>query len=489
MELEVGLKMTHIKDYLTSTTDILITKDSSGPLFMSRETDNMFFLILHLKGFRREDIDIQINEVGNQIAISGKKPVQEMVLSGWIMRKKEVEMRTFKKVFRIPDGVILDKIKAKFNDEESTLTITMPKLIQGICGVEIDEVKDEQIHRKNSEEIIEEENNQPKSTKMQDIDQVVEKEVVRRYPETLQAVAEKGMEEETVESQIKNAVDQGRFEESKEVVLEKSKEPKINGKKQTDRVVEEKVNGVEYNATETAAGELQKSVGEAFEKEAKEPEGKKIEETDKDVEKSQAISEIEGSRESTKPPAATTQSEEAEAKREVDQAYRKEVLSADGTSSNEQQKMQESPEAERKQEGSNKHDGNQESIESTKTQQSEVSSPSLPQVEEKQQVEGEMPQKLPEQKSKGGVQEISKPAYGTHKTENHVIEKEEFDQEQNEDKSAGMENRKQPRSEEAQRKKSTAKKPCKLSCTLVAGSAILVSLVAIVIHFIRAKKR
>ncbi|BBH08900.1 HSP20-like chaperones superfamily protein [Prunus dulcis] len=97
--------------------------------------------------YRRQHIEIDINEDGTHIAISGKKPVQEKVMIRWIMHKKEVEIRSFRKVFRIPDGVVLDRIKAKFKEHESTLTIVMPKSEKGIRGVGIEEVKDDGVDK------------------------------------------------------------------------------------------------------------------------------------------------------------------------------------------------------------------------------------------------------------------------------------------------------------------------------------------------------
>ncbi|GMH01015.1 hypothetical protein Nepgr_002854 [Nepenthes gracilis] len=143
MELELGLKITKTLDDPAST-DFWITKDRAGPLFMSTETDSMFILTAHLKGFRRENVEININEDGTRIAISGKKPVQEMVLMGLRMYQKEPEIRGFRRNFLIPDGVVLDQIKAKFNEEESILTIYMPKLKKGVSGIGIEEVKEEQ---------------------------------------------------------------------------------------------------------------------------------------------------------------------------------------------------------------------------------------------------------------------------------------------------------------------------------------------------------
>lgn len=50
MELELGLKITKTRDDLTSTTEFRMAKDSSGPIFMSRETESKFILTAHLKG-------------------------------------------------------------------------------------------------------------------------------------------------------------------------------------------------------------------------------------------------------------------------------------------------------------------------------------------------------------------------------------------------------------------------------------------------------
>ncbi|PIN02927.1 hypothetical protein CDL12_24557 [Handroanthus impetiginosus] len=140
MELELGLKLNRVADEFNS--DFQIGIDRSGPVFMSRETDTMFVLTAHLKGYRRRNIKIDINEDGTLIVISGEKQVKETVMVGWQVYKKDAEIKGFKKVFRIPDGVILDKIKAKFNEDESMLTITMPKKVKGICGTSIEEIKE-----------------------------------------------------------------------------------------------------------------------------------------------------------------------------------------------------------------------------------------------------------------------------------------------------------------------------------------------------------
>ncbi|KAL3840108.1 hypothetical protein ACJIZ3_024699 [Penstemon smallii] len=139
MELELGLKFTRAADEFTS--EFKIAKDSLGPLFLTRETEAMFVLNALLKGYVRRNIKIEINEDGTLIAISGEKHVQETVLVGWKVYKKDTEIKGFKKVFKIPGGVTLDKIDATFNEDDSTLKVSMPKKVKGIQGTDIEEVE------------------------------------------------------------------------------------------------------------------------------------------------------------------------------------------------------------------------------------------------------------------------------------------------------------------------------------------------------------
>ncbi|TXG53298.1 hypothetical protein EZV62_022467 [Acer yangbiense] len=257
MELELALKITHSWDDLTCTTDLRVTKDPSGPLFVSKEIETMFILVGHLKGFRRENIGIDINKDGNRIAICGKKPVQERVLTGWIMQKKEAVMRTFNKIFQIPDGVILDKIKAKFNDETSTLTIRMPKLMKGISGFGIEEVNEEEVQgerlvestqtvvekvaeSESPKEEIQQESKQPQ--KMDNFDQVVAGEA----PKEDQTMEQKVKEMEDSGQDVEQATDQGQSEatkiperdDNKKTVKKKPEEPikEIDSRKLEDEI-------------------------------------------------------------------------------------------------------------------------------------------------------------------------------------------------------------------------------------------------------------
>ncbi|XP_010680761.1 uncharacterized protein LOC104895826 isoform X2 [Beta vulgaris subsp. vulgaris] len=143
MELDSDLMTTKTLDDLHST-DFRISKDRAGQIFLWRETVTMFIFTAHLRGYKKENIMIDINEDGTLISISGAKMVQEMVMNRWVLQQKEPSVKDFRKVFRIPSAVLLDQIKAGYNDDESTLKIYMPKQNQGIIiGGGIEEVKDE----------------------------------------------------------------------------------------------------------------------------------------------------------------------------------------------------------------------------------------------------------------------------------------------------------------------------------------------------------
>ncbi|CAF2203978.1 unnamed protein product [Brassica napus] len=143
MELELGLKITRARDNdVSSSTDFKVSRDVFGQLWHSRETDSVFILTLHLKGFKKDGIGTEINKEGDMLTIRGRKQVEEMVLVKWVKWRKESEIKEFKKVFRIPDIVNLDKIKARFEEEDGTLTVTFPKKVKGITGLKIEEVEE-----------------------------------------------------------------------------------------------------------------------------------------------------------------------------------------------------------------------------------------------------------------------------------------------------------------------------------------------------------
>ncbi|KAI4321374.1 hypothetical protein MLD38_034762 [Melastoma candidum] len=142
MEQEITLKITQTRADVTSIVDLRVANVKARVVFFSNETETAYILAAHLKGYQRDNINITINKDGSRIMIEGSMPVQDKLMHGWIMQKKEVELRGFQKVFRIPEGVILDKIKAKFREDTSTLTVFFPKSVKGMRRDGIKEVRE-----------------------------------------------------------------------------------------------------------------------------------------------------------------------------------------------------------------------------------------------------------------------------------------------------------------------------------------------------------
>ncbi|KAJ6920250.1 hypothetical protein NC651_013993 [Populus alba x Populus x berolinensis] len=534
MELELGLKITHARDDITSFTGLRVAKGHAGPLFLSRETETMFSLIAYLTGFRKENIDIKISEDGNQITISGKKPVQELVLIGWIMHKKEVELRAFSKAFRIPHGVVLDKIKAKFSDQDLTLTITLPKLVKGIRGVGVEEVKEEEVDKGRGEatqitadRAPEGESREPEMKKVEEIDQVVQKEMNTGKAETTRAVAlelsrkEKDNEaakEESIEPKIRTdeettqvreqALDQGQFKEveevadhksgerdnSKEIMEEKSAEPNIESEEESEKFAEQKVD---------AGDRVPERVGDTTLQRKPEP-------------KDQSELE-EATLEKSQPPATATyqettikDSEQVKPEKEIEHQEPKEPTLGEETESNElpglkeQWKKQETPEAKSEDEETlPKHPERNELLQAFKdqvTKQPEASNQTSSQAnqehaaEENHPVRAEISQEsvklgtetnVPEPTTPGPDQE-KKLAGKSRNDESREINEATTDDVEEEHESVKVKDL----GEGATNRKNSVPRGTKLFPPLVvAGSAILVSIIVLVISWIRAKKR
>ncbi|KAK7279095.1 hypothetical protein RJT34_24139 [Clitoria ternatea] len=71
VEVELGVKITRTKDDTTSVSNFQFAKDKARLIFLSKETHVMFILTGHLKGYKKEKIDINISKDGNQILVSG----------------------------------------------------------------------------------------------------------------------------------------------------------------------------------------------------------------------------------------------------------------------------------------------------------------------------------------------------------------------------------------------------------------------------------
>ncbi|CAF1911752.1 BnaC02g24240D [Brassica napus] len=220
MELELGMKITRTKDDVSSSTAFRVSRDAFGQVSLSRETESVFILTLHLKGFKKKGIDIDINEEGDRITISGRKKVEEMVLIKWVEWKKETEIQELKKVFKIPNIVNLDKIKARFSEEDETLTVTFPKKLKGITGLKIEEEEEEKTEPEEEET---EEITEPDEEKTEEIAEPEEEIKEETIPEEEE---EEKIEEEIVEEE-EETKDHEEEPEEKESKPKKKKRKKF----------------------------------------------------------------------------------------------------------------------------------------------------------------------------------------------------------------------------------------------------------------------
>ncbi|XP_028763866.1 uncharacterized protein LOC114722098 [Neltuma alba] len=126
--------------------ELWIAKDREEGVFWCRETPSMFILSARLQGYKRNSIEIiKIkDEGGDQSSTNEEKPIQKLVIMGKVMGKNQEEILGFRKVYKIPNGVVPDQIKAKYSEEESVLKICMTKFVKQICGVHVEEVKEEE---------------------------------------------------------------------------------------------------------------------------------------------------------------------------------------------------------------------------------------------------------------------------------------------------------------------------------------------------------
>jgi len=142
------------------------------------------------------------------------------VLIKWVEWKKETEIQEFKKVFKIPNIVNLDKIKARFSEEDETLTVTFPKKLKGITGLKIEEEEEEKTEPEEEET---EEITEPDEEKTEEIAEPEEEIKEETIPEEEE---EEKIEEEMVEEE-EETKDHEEEPEEKESKPKKKKRKKF----------------------------------------------------------------------------------------------------------------------------------------------------------------------------------------------------------------------------------------------------------------------
>ncbi|KAK1300092.1 22.0 kDa heat shock protein [Acorus calamus] len=97
--------------------------------FFSTETDDSFYLVLsNLSGFKTDELDIKISDDGKTITVRGGRVFDDVVAAaGDLTVRREMRIGRFKKEFRIPDGVDLDRIDADLDEDHGILYVYLPK--------------------------------------------------------------------------------------------------------------------------------------------------------------------------------------------------------------------------------------------------------------------------------------------------------------------------------------------------------------------------
>ncbi|PSS19496.1 HSP20-like chaperone protein [Actinidia chinensis var. chinensis] len=443
MELELGLKISKTIVDFTSSADLLFAKDRSIAVFVSKETESMFILTAHLKGYKREFIKIEINEDGTRIAVSCEKPVEEIVMVGWKVYKKETEMRGFKKAFKIPHGVILDKIKAKLDEEECILTISMPKSMKGMVGICVEEVKDDQGVEKWVGESSEKEEEGGSMEASQE-----------------NTTGEEVENEERIESSMLKEVEDQDQEEKEEI---QRKENGVEVKEEVEEVKDDQ--GVE------------KWVGESSEKEE---EGGSMEASQENTTGEEVENEERIESSMLKEVEDQDQEEREEIQRKENGVEVKEEVLKQETKKRENEQV-ESGKLEEK--GLEEHENIKETMESTKNVPHEV-------IQEKEIKKDKWDQELESFSRPKQVIEQDQEVRGKEETdqerESDIEEKEDDDEEEEKEKERGL----VKGQEEAHRGEPLGRereKRSRLSVPIIAGSAFLVSIIVLVIQLIRTQ--
>ena len=383
--------------------------------------------------------------------MSGEKPVQEMVMIGWVVYKKRVEIRGFRKVFKIPEGVVLDQIKAKFNEEESSLTIVMPKLEKGTHGVGIEEVQEEEVERDGKgklemEQVVANEafqkdrvgekiQEEPKEPKIQSIE-----ETVGVVKETDRGLSEKT---EIVEEIIKN-------DTTAEKSLEKPRDPKMKSEEEPHQTAEEEADEGGLEAAKLVPTELPKRAdGDLNEKVGKE--------------KPDTVQTIAYKREKETQQVAETSQEAKEIKQVTE-------TSEKATEITHQRELEEAA---------------PEKVEKYTAGEFGQVEHKIPQEKQKQKPNQEPRQAETPQHDKDEVKKREE----THGVVNEIQEASNKSCQEKEGESFNEEKPKEL-GEKASQKKQPTPERSKLCTPLgAAGSAVLVALIVLVVHRLRAKKR
>ena len=102
--------------------DHISTNETWQPAFSIKENGSSFIITGDLPGIDKDELDISIeNDV---LSISGNRK-EENASDDYMYHRREVYYGRFSRCFSVPETVLVDEIKARF--QNGSLTLTLPK--------------------------------------------------------------------------------------------------------------------------------------------------------------------------------------------------------------------------------------------------------------------------------------------------------------------------------------------------------------------------
>lgn len=95
-----------------------------APACDALETDSLYLLSIDVPGMKRDEIKIELNS--DTITVSGERNIKDKNLAN-LMQHNEKKYGHFKRTFRIPSTIDLDKVEARY--EDGVLELFLPKTV------------------------------------------------------------------------------------------------------------------------------------------------------------------------------------------------------------------------------------------------------------------------------------------------------------------------------------------------------------------------
>ncbi|KAF2291148.1 hypothetical protein GH714_020362 [Hevea brasiliensis] len=221
MELELGLKITHNRDDITSVTELRIAKDHTGPLFLSRETETKFILMHISKVLEERILTSRSMKMGIGLRVKLDDYYAQIGERNARLNIEEVKEEKFDKP---PEG---EKKESKIEQKEEIEHVVQKEIERTkleMPQVLADEVPTEEKDKEEPKsEEKKEKSEEPKIENKQEIERVVEEKFVEDEFRETQDLAEPAVPERSVNMKLQEKPEAQR--ESKEAPPEMAKPP------------------------------------------------------------------------------------------------------------------------------------------------------------------------------------------------------------------------------------------------------------------------